>query len=172
MKFRLLSLITVVFISLTLVGCNNNAVSFEINFDINGGSIVESVTYDGSNVITIPDNPTKDGFIFDGWFWDNGTFEVPFTANLLLDTPIEDDLTVYAKWTINQYTITFNSNQGTAVSSITQDYGTTVIQPTDPTREGYTFDGWYSDAGLTQAYTFSTMPAEDITLYGRWILSE
>ena len=63
----------------------------------NGGSIVESVNYDGSSTITIPNNPTKEGFEFDGWYWDNGTFEIPFTANSL-DTPIEDDLTVYAKW--------------------------------------------------------------------------
>ena len=98
MKYRLLSLLTIAFISFILVGCNNNAVNFEINFDTNGGSIIENVIYDGSNAITIPNNPTKEGFVFDGWFWDNGTFEVPFTANSLLDTPIEDDLTVYAKW--------------------------------------------------------------------------
>lgn len=54
------------------------------------------MNYDGSNTITIPDNPTKEGYIFYGWFWDNGTFEIPFTANSLLDIPIENDLTVYA----------------------------------------------------------------------------
>ena len=85
---------------LILVGCNSNAVSFEINFDTNGGTDVESITYDGKSTITIPDNPTKEGFIFDGWFWDNGTFLNPFTANSLLDTPIEEDLTVYAKWVV------------------------------------------------------------------------
>ena len=80
-KIKSLSIVMITFIVLLLTGCNNNAVSFEINFDSNGGSIVESVNYDGSSTITIPDNPTKEGFVFDGWYWDNGTFEIPFTAN-------------------------------------------------------------------------------------------
>ena len=80
-KIKSLSIVMITFIVLLLTGCNNNAVSIEINFDSNGGSIVESVNHDGSSTVTIPDNPTKEGFIFDGWYWDNGTFENPFTAN-------------------------------------------------------------------------------------------
>ena len=97
-RFRFIFTTIILFVVFLLVGCNNSPVSFEINFDSNGGSLVESVTYDGINMITIPDNPTKESFAFDGWFWDNGTFEIPFTANSLLDTPLEGDLTVYAKW--------------------------------------------------------------------------
>ena len=79
--------------------------------------------------------------------------------------------TLYAKWTINQYTISFNSNGGTFVSSITQNFGTSVSQPSNPTRTGYTFNGWYSDSGLTNPYTFSTMPAYDFTLYAKWTIN-
>jgi uncharacterized repeat protein (TIGR02543 family) len=76
--------------------------------------------------------------------------------------------TLYAKWTINQYTITFVSNQGTSVIAITQDFGTAVTAPTNPTRSGYTFAGWFSDEALTTAYTFSTMPSQATTLYAKW----
>ncbi|KUG05377.1 putative cell wall-binding domain [hydrocarbon metagenome] len=78
------------------------------------------------------------------------------------------NVTLYAKWTINQYTISFNSNGGSSVTAITQDYGTTVSEPAAPTRTGYTFAGWYSDSALTTAYTFTTMSAENITLYAKW----
>ena len=54
------------------------------------------------------------------------------------------------------------------VDAITQDYATTVLESTDPTREGYTFGGWYADAEFTTAHTFTTMPAEDITVYAKW----
>jgi uncharacterized repeat protein (TIGR02543 family) len=77
-------------------------------------------------------------------------------------------ITLYAKWTINQYTITFDSNDGTAVSEITQDFATSVSAPTNPTRTGYTFAGWFSDEALTTTYTFTTMPSQATTLYAKW----
>jgi uncharacterized repeat protein (TIGR02543 family) len=81
------------------------------------------------------------------------------------------DLTLYAKWIINQYTISFDSNEGSAVPSITQDYATTT-ELTSSTKEGYTFAGWYIDEGLTTPYTFTTMPAYDLTLYAKWIINQ
>lgn len=69
--------------------------------------------------------------------------------------------------------VTFNSNGGSAVESqqITSD-SVVVARPTDPTRDGYTFDGWYSDAGLTTAYTFGSTIAESITLYAKWTITD
>ncbi|MBK8419012.1 InlB B-repeat-containing protein [Candidatus Villigracilis saccharophilus] len=72
---------------------------------------------------------------------------------------------------MNSYTITFNSNGGSAVGAITQPFGSAVSAPTAPTKTGNTFGGWYSDAGLTTAYTFTTMPASDITLYAKWTVN-
>ena len=72
------------------------------------------------------------------------------------------NITLYAKWTVVQYTITFESNGGSSVTAITQDFGTTVTAPADPTKTGYTFAGWYSDIGLTTPYTFTTMPASTL----------
>jgi uncharacterized repeat protein (TIGR02543 family) len=82
------------------------------------------------------------------------------------------DATVYAKWTVNQYTISFEENGGSAVTDITQDYATSVTKPTDPTRALYSFAGWYSNVGLTTSYTFSTMPAADGTVYAKWTLAD
>jgi len=82
---------------MTLSSCNST-ISYTIDFDSNGGADVSSVETGGSSVITMPDNPTKEGFLFDGWYWDNNTFERPFTANSLLELPLSSNVTVYAKW--------------------------------------------------------------------------
>ena len=113
--------------------------------------------------MTTPSDPTKEGYTFDGWFTDN-TFTTAYVFNKM---PAENK-TIYAKWIINQYTITFNSNGGSAVADITQNYNTNISAPNEPTLTGYIFDGWYSDVGLTIVYTFTTMPAEDIELYAKW----
>ena len=121
------------------------------------------VTIDGSSVIFIPNNPEKNGYTFGGWYSDAG-----LTQPYVFSTIPTQDITVYAKWEIRQQTITFNSNGGSTVAAITQNYGTTVSAPATPTKNGYTFGGWYSDAGLTQPYVFSTIPTQDITVYAKW----
>ena len=112
-------------------------------------------------------SPTRIGYLFTGWYSDPG-----LTQLYTFTTMPAEDITLYANWIINQYTITFDSNEGSVVEAITQDYATTLTEPTESTRKGYTFAGWYSDAGLTQLYIFTTMTAEDITLYAKWIQNE
>ena len=68
-KLRVISVLTILIVVFLLFGCTNKSAGFEILFDSNGGSIVNSVKYDGKTTITIPDNPTREGFIFDGWFF-------------------------------------------------------------------------------------------------------
>lgn len=75
---------------------------------------------------------------------------------------------LYANMTINQYTINFDSNEGTEVESITADYNSVVEAPVEPTKEGYTFSGWYTEETLENKYEFSVMPEENITLYAKW----
>ena len=70
-------------------------------------------------------------------------------------------LTLYPVWNTNKYTITFDTAGGSEIAPITQDYGTAITAPADPTREGYTFIGW--DIEIP-----TTMPAENITLKARW----
>ena len=82
-----------------------------------------------------------------------------------------EDVTVTATWKINQYTIAFDTDGGSEIAAITQNYGTTIAKPTDPTKTGYTFAGWYTDAACTNAWNFgSNMLADhDMTLYARWV---
>ena len=93
---KILPIIVLIFAVFTLIACGNGNII--IHFDSNGGSIVESINYSGETNISIPDNPTKEGFVFDGWFWDNETFQRPFTVNSFLELTVKSNITVYAKW--------------------------------------------------------------------------
>ena len=122
---------------------------YTITFDTNGGSEIAPITQDYGTKITTPDNPTRKGYTFKGW-----DKEIPKTM------PAEN-ITVKAQWEINQYTITFDTNGGSEIAPITQDYGTEITAPANPTRKGYTFKGW--DKEIPE-----TMPAENITITARW----
>ena len=126
---------------------------------------LESILVRTSVIMSQPLNPTKTGYTFNGWYLEE-TFDTIYT----FDTPVENDFTLYAKFDINQYAISFESNGGSSVTTLEQDYDTVVTKPTDPTKTGYTFGNWYTDEALTSLYTFSTMPAENITLYASWNL--
>ena len=136
---------------------------YTISFDSNEGSDVSDITQDFGTDVTEPGEPTLTGYTFAGWYSDSG-----LSSSYTFSTMPASDTTLYAKWEINQYTISFDSNDGSLVSDITQDYDTAVTKPTDPTKSGYTLAGWYSDSDLTSAYTFSKMPGEDTTLYAKW----
>lgn len=123
--------------------------TYTITFDTAGGSEIAPITQDYGTVITAPEAPTREGYTFIGW-----DKEIPTTM------PTEN-MTVTAQWEINQYTITFDTNGGSEIAPITQDYGTAITVPADPTREGYTFMGWDQEIP-------TTMPAENITLKARW----
>ncbi|MFA6739788.1 MAG: InlB B-repeat-containing protein, partial [Bacilli bacterium] len=78
------------------------------------------------------------------------------------------DTTLYAMCSIQSYTFAFQTNGGTNLDNLTEEYGTSLTQPTAPIRALHSFVGWYRDSALTQAYSFSTMPAESLTLYAKW----
>ena len=122
---------------------------YTITFDTNGGSEIAPITQDYGTEITAPDNPTRKGYTFKGW-----DKEIP-------ETMPAENITVKAQWEINQYTITFDTNGGSEIAPITQDYGTEITAPDNPTRKGYTFKGW--DKEIPE-----TMPAESITITARW----
>ena len=122
---------------------------YTITFDTAGGSTVASITQDYGTAITAPADPTREGYTFIGW-----DKAIPTTM------PAEN-MTITAKWKVNQYTITFDSNGGSEIAPITQDYGTVIAAPANPTREGYTFIGW--DKAIP-----STMPAENMIITAKW----
>ena len=127
--------------------------SYTITFDTNGGSDIGHITQDYGTQITAPADPTREGYTFIGW-----DKAIPATMPA-------GDMTITAQWRINQYTITFDTDGGSAVAPITQDYGTAITAPADPTREGYTFIGW--DKAIP-----TTMPAENMTITAKWKDSE
>lgn len=171
-KHKLLTIIMILGLGIFLVSCTN-AVEFTVYFDTNGGSEVEPVMSDGASVVSVPEDPVKAGYNFDGWYWDNETFQTQFTANSLLDAPISSNMTVYAKWTPLSFDITYILNGGTneASNPTTFNTDTTSLVIQNPTKEGYTFGGWYSDAEFTTAYSFTTIPVEDITVYAKWSIN-
>ena len=126
---------------------------YTITFDTNGGSEIAPITQDYGTEITAPDNPTRKGYTFKGW-----DKEIP-------ETMPAENITVKAQWEINQYTITFDTNGGSEIAPITQDYGTEITAPADPTRKGYTFKGW--DKEIPE-----TMPAENITVKAQWEINQ
>ena len=126
-----------------------NANQYTITFDTAGGSEIAPITQDYGTEITAPDNPTRKGYTFKGW-----DKEIP-------ETMPAENITVKAQWKINQYTIAFDTNGGSEIAPITQDYGTEITAPDNPTRKGYTFKGW--DKEIPE-----TMPAENITITARW----
>ena len=126
---------------------------YTITFDTNGGSEIAPITQDYGTEITAPDNPTRKGYTFKGW-----DKEIPKTM------PAEN-ITVKAQWEINQYTITFDTNGGSEIAPITQDYGTEITAPDNPTRKGYTFKGWDKEIP-------KTMPAENITVKAQWKINQ
>lgn len=130
------------------------------------GTVTGAGTYDNQGQVTLVAT-TNAGYTFDGWY--EGTTKKYSNSKWIFDMPYAPNGINYeARWTAKPFTITFNSNAGSVVNSITKDYGSEVTKPADPTKEGYTFGGWYSDVNLTNAYTFNTMQAANITLYAKW----
>ena len=122
---------------------------YTITFDTDGGSKIDPITQDYGTQITAPADPTREGYTFIGW-----DKAIPATM------PAEN-MTIKANWTVNQYTITFDTDGGSTVAPITQDYGTAITAPEAPTKIGYTFAGWNPEIP-------ATMPAENLTITAQW----
>ena len=126
---------------------------YTITFDTAGGSEVPSITQDYGTAITPPAAPTRTGYTFAGW------------DKTIPSTMPAGDMTITARWQVNQYTITFKPENGGEDIVITQNYGTAITAPANPTKTGYTFAGW--DKTIP-----ATMPAENITLTARWTVNQ
>ena len=152
-----------VYYPLTLVDADSK-------YSVTGGiSTPEQGKTYGKAGSTVTLQPAREGYSLQSWsVVDSDSKAVAVGSNSAFTMPSKA-MTVVASWTINQYTITFESNAGSPVTAITQNYGTNVIAPAPPTKAGCTFAGWYSDVELTQPYSFTTMPAADITLYAKWV---
>ena len=150
------------------------AVDFKLQFIVDG-EIYATIDTAGEETIRLPNDPEKNGYIFDGWYWDENTWERPFTADSLLNEKLTSDMSVYAKWKdeeaiIREFTVTFNSMGGSSVESKTVKDGDLLTEPAEPKYDGYIFNGWYKDEACTQSWVFeSDKVTASITLYAGWV---
>jgi uncharacterized repeat protein (TIGR02543 family) len=142
---------------------------YTITYDANDGTLAggedPSYTY-GEPAIIAPTDPTRTGYDFAGWYTD----DITFASSAFPLTPTADT-TVYAKWTASTYTVTYDTNSGTLFGGEITSYTTgdaAISQPTDPTRTGYAFVDWYSDALFATVATWPLTPTEDTTVYAKW----
>ena len=137
--------------------------TYTVTFDSQGGSAVASSTVDHGKAVEVPAEPAREGYAFTGWYTDKDA-----TTKYDFATPVTGALTLYAGWSLNTYDVTFDSQGGTAVAKSTVDHGKPVASPADPTREGHTFTGWYTDKDTKNKYDFATPVTGALTLYAGW----
>lgn len=156
-------------IILMLVACQG-AISFTVSFHSNGGSNVSPITYVEGEAFNLPGDPTRSGYTFDGWYFDQDLFEQPLTSTSWIDLEITSDVTLYAKWNIQTYTITYMLDGGTNASSNPVSFTVLDEQTFEaPTKVGYMFDGWYSDQALTTSKPSLVVGTTgNLILYAKW----
>lgn len=152
-----LLLLFVVF--LVACGGGDEKEEYTITFNVNGGPAITALTVEEGTLATAPTAPTRTGYVFKGWFTD-----AALTTQFSFALPITGDLTLYAKWA-QLFTVTFETDGGSAVAAVQVEQGLTVLQPSDPTKAGFVFEDWYTTAALTTKYNFGAPVTAAITLY-------
>jgi uncharacterized repeat protein (TIGR02543 family) len=143
-----------------------NPSAYLVSYNSNSGSVVVTQSVDVNGIAaTTPDVPIKSGYTFAGWYSDSG-----LTTLYNFATFVTANTRLYAKWMINSYIISFNSNEGSLVDSQSVNYRGTAL-PTTPTKTGFRFTGWYSDSELTTLYDFATLVTANTTLYAKWTIN-
>ena len=167
MKLKNFLLATILMIAaFSLAACDG--INITVKFHSNGGNNIKNVVKEQGSIIEEPE-VTRAGYTFLGWFessdFDEAT-KVDFTE------PVNRNLTIYAKWQINSYQITFEPNNGEEISSFELEYDERIPYPT-LIREGYDFLGWYRNANFSgNAYSKTKMPDENLELFARWEIKE
>jgi len=154
-----------------LAGCESEPLSesFAVIFNSNGGSAIESQMVVKGTKLTEPATPARVGYAFGGWFTDDGTFENRITFPYTVTSYIN----LYAKWATDVCIVTFDSNGGSEIAPQTVARGKMATEPAVPTKEGYTFGGWFTgNDPLDGVVTFPYTVTADVTLYVRWYVNE
>ncbi|MFZ9139151.1 MAG: InlB B-repeat-containing protein, partial [Bacilli bacterium] len=134
-----------------------------VTFNVGGGSAIPSVSNLPGEVLSQPADPTRNGYTFDGWFT-NSSFSTPYSFTTIPN----QNTTIFAKWTALNFNITFNTNGGSAVDSLSFNTDQNITLPAAPIKVGHTFAGWYIDQALTQRFTSTKMPPNNVVLYAKW----
>ena len=137
--------------------------AYTIAFDSNGGSPVAPVTADYGTALTQPEDPTRTGYTFRGWYTDTA-----LTKAFLFSTMPAESVTLYAKWEANTYTLHFDSAGGSAVEDRTVTYGQPYGALPTPEKQGYTFTGWQMADGTAVNANLTVTRTEDHTLCAVW----
>lgn len=152
------SLLVVMFLML-VVGCSKTK-TYTITFDTDGGTNVDSVVIEENEKLILPEEPTKEGYNFNGWLLNGNLFNE--------SNSIDKNITLKADWiTIDTktYKVVFIYNNDTKDLEINVEENKKVSKPTNPTKEGYKFLGWYLDE---QKFDFNTEINADIVLLAKW----
>ena len=148
---------------------SDSAKKWVVTFDSNGGNNIANLNVEGGKKIVDIPSPTREGYTFEGWYYNDVKFD--------FSTVITSDITLVAKWVqldtlvsggstaVKLYTVSFDSKGGTPVSSQRVENNNTAKKPANPTREGYTFIGWYNG---TVEFNFGTKVTNNITLTAKW----
>ncbi|MDY0024118.1 MAG: InlB B-repeat-containing protein, partial [Candidatus Izemoplasmatales bacterium] len=149
-----------ILIGLFLASCGGRQVT--INFDVQGGVPISAIEITQLTEIEEP-TPVREGYTFLGWYTEE-TYENLFD----FEEGATRNITLYAQWEINEYTISFETYNDTTIDPITANYQTTISIPSNLVKEGFTFGGWYQDAEFTTRFEGTRMGASDLTLHAYW----
>ncbi|MDE6285315.1 MAG: InlB B-repeat-containing protein [Bacilli bacterium] len=143
-------------------------VNYDITYDLNDGidNTNNPATYTVETETITLQEPTKEGYIFEGWWRDNNEQVTEITKGTY------GNINLSARWKQNSYTITFNSMGGSDISSQTVKYNNLIEVPTRPTKNGYTFNAWYTEESYTNEWNFLTVVTSDMVLYAKYDLDE
>ena len=181
-KQRIISIIAVVTMAIVLscvfVACNKTDTpdapkkEFTITFDTQGGSEVKPITIAEGTTITLPRNPTKEGYIFDGWYLSDA-----FVEKFVATKTITGDITLYAKWiedngqeeppVAKTYSITFMVD-GVTYKTFNISEGSVITLPENPGKKCCIFEGWYIDEDLMEKFNATQDISQDIVVYAKW----
>ncbi len=158
---RLSSLVLMSLFLVLLSACLNST-NLKVTIDPQNGESTTIVDVIKGNTITEPSKPSKEGYVFGGWYVD-----LDDAKAFSFKTAINQNMTLYAKW-LNEYTVSFNVDGGSDVGEVTFGEGQIPKAPTAPTKSGFSFAGWYLENTYQTKYEFKTALNSSVTLYAKW----
>ena len=162
-------------VTYTAVFTSTPIVRHTITFETNGGSAISDAQVKDGEVLSVPTAPTKSGYTFKGWYKDVG-----LSAEYDFSLPVNENFTLYAKWEkktnsgggggggITLYVVRFETNGGSKVPNAAVVRKAKLTRPANPTKDGFTYGGWYANTALETPYDFNTAVTSNFTLYAKW----
>ncbi|MFA6800942.1 MAG: InlB B-repeat-containing protein [Acholeplasmataceae bacterium] len=158
-KRKIIVLFSFIMVAFLLVACGRQVT---ITFVTNGGDAIADMTIDQSTTIDAFD-ATRTGYTFEGWFLDE-----TFSNTFEFADEVTRNITLYAKWSINTYELTFHFNNDEDNLIVSGEYNATIAFPENPTKTGYIFNGWYTDIDCTNSFSNTRIPGSSLDLYAGW----